>query len=315
MNRIDRLVAILIHLQSKKVVTAHEIADRFEISQRTVYRDIRALEEAGIPIGAEAGVGYYIAPGYHLPPVMFSQNEAAALLTAEKMVDKFTDSSISQNYQSAMFKIKSVLPDKEKQYLDDLYSNIEVFHSSKSDFPNNYLSDVQFALANHRILTIDYRSFSKNEITYNRIVEPVGLCFYSMGWHLIGFCRMRKEYRDFRVDRIKQLKVNDEVFEKPEMLSVREYMGRLQVAEELIGVTLRIDKTIVPFINNVKYYYGYVGEIETNGKTEMDFVTNDLNYFSRWLLTFADAAEIVSPDKLKKLMQNLVTAINKKFSF
>jgi predicted DNA-binding transcriptional regulator YafY len=213
-----------------------------------------------------------------------------------------------------MFKIKSVLPDKDKQYLDDLYSNIEVFHSFKSDFPNNFLSDIQYALANHHTLTIDYLSFSKNETTYNRIIEPAGLCFYSMGWHLIGFCRLRKEYRDFRVDRIKQLLVNEETFIRPEMLSVREYLNKLRVTEELIEVTLRFDKPIIPIINNIKYYYGYIGEEEVNGQTEMDFMINDLNYFGRWLLTFADSVDIIAPDKLKELMHKLVAAINKKFS-
>jgi predicted DNA-binding transcriptional regulator YafY len=125
---------------------------------------------------------------------------------------------------------------------------------------------------------------------------------------------MRNEYRDFRVDRIKQLKVNEEIFAKPEMLSVREYLNKLKVTEELIEVTLRFDKQILPIINNIKYYYGYIGEVEVNGQTEMDFVTNDLNYFSRWLLTYADATEIISPNKLKELMQQLIAAINKKFS-
>jgi predicted DNA-binding transcriptional regulator YafY len=87
MNRIDRLTAILVQLQSKKVVKAHEIADRFEISLRTVYRDVRALEEAGIPIGAEAGKGYFILDGYHLPPVMFSQQEANALVLGSKLIE------------------------------------------------------------------------------------------------------------------------------------------------------------------------------------------------------------------------------------
>ncbi|HEY8512458.1 MAG TPA: HTH domain-containing protein, partial [Cyclobacteriaceae bacterium] len=86
MNRIDRLTAILIHLQSKRLVKAEELASRFDISLRTVYRDVKALMEAGVPIGSEAGVGYFIVDGYHLPPVMFSQEEAGAMLLAGKLV-------------------------------------------------------------------------------------------------------------------------------------------------------------------------------------------------------------------------------------
>ena len=98
MNRIDRVSAILIHLQTKKFVTAEEIANRFEISKRTIYRDLKALEEAGVPLGAEPGKGYYLVDGYHLPPVMFTHEEASAMLTAEKMVEKLTDRSVSENF-------------------------------------------------------------------------------------------------------------------------------------------------------------------------------------------------------------------------
>ena len=88
MNRIDRLTAMLVHLQSKKVVKAEEMANRFEISLRTVYRDVKALMEAGVPIGSEAGKGYFIVDGYHLPPVMFTQDEASSMLLAGKFVEK-----------------------------------------------------------------------------------------------------------------------------------------------------------------------------------------------------------------------------------
>src|SRR6201995_5767023 len=114
MNRIDRISAILIHLQSRRVVKAGDIADRFNISLRTVYRDMKTLEEAGIPLIGEAGVGYSIMDGYRLPPVMFTKEEATAFLTAEKFVEKLTDTSTSGHYQSAMFKVRAVIKTSEK---------------------------------------------------------------------------------------------------------------------------------------------------------------------------------------------------------
>jgi len=98
MNRIDRLTAILIHLQTKRVVRAEEIAERFEMSLRTVYRDVKALMEAGVPIGSEAGKGYFIVNGYHLPPVMFTQDEANSMLLAAKIVDKVADKSVREAF-------------------------------------------------------------------------------------------------------------------------------------------------------------------------------------------------------------------------
>src|SRR6476660_10142584 len=105
MNRIDRVTAILIQLQSKKIVKAQDIAERFNISLRTVYRDIKTLEESGVPVIGEAGIGYSIMDGYRLPPVMFTKEEATAFLTAEKLIEKLTDPSSDENYKSAMFKI------------------------------------------------------------------------------------------------------------------------------------------------------------------------------------------------------------------
>lgn len=96
MNRLDRITAILIQLQSKRVIKAQEIADRFQISLRTVYRDIRSLEAAGIPITGEAGVGYSIMDGYRLPPIQFTKEEATTFLMASKIIEKYTD---AENYQ------------------------------------------------------------------------------------------------------------------------------------------------------------------------------------------------------------------------
>src|SRR5688572_29301370 len=105
MNRIDRLHAILTHLQSKKKVTAQDIADRFNISLRTVYRDVKALEESGVPVIGEAGIGYSVMEGYRLPPVMFTQEEASALIMGAKLAEKFTDHSVRKHFDAALYKI------------------------------------------------------------------------------------------------------------------------------------------------------------------------------------------------------------------
>jgi predicted DNA-binding transcriptional regulator YafY len=312
MNRIDRVSAILIHLQSKKWVTASEIANRFEISSRTVYRDLKALEEAGVPIGAEAGRGYYLVDGYRLPPVMFTREEAGAMLMAEKMVEKFTDNSINQHYQSAMYKVKSVLPDAEKLFLSELHGNIEVFYTPHNDSPNNFISIIQQALVSNQLLNIEYLSISKEEHTC-RVLEPLGLCFYSISWHLIAYCRLRNEYRDFRVDRIKSLTLNPEKFVQREKMTVREYFQKYAESSELSEVIIRVDKKAETIFKNIKYYYGFVGQEDRGEQIEMDFITGDLPYFGRWLLMYADSVEVVKPVELKLIMRNLITSIKNRF--
>ena len=129
-------------MQTKRVVKAEEIADRFEISLRTVYRDVKALMEAGVPIGSEAGKGYFIVDGYHLPPVMFTQEEGSAMLFAGKLVEKMTDKSIRKEFESALLKIKAVLNESEKDHLENLHAHIEVMRAPQAEnpFPNHFLT-------------------------------------------------------------------------------------------------------------------------------------------------------------------------------
>lgn len=138
MNRIDRITAILIHLQSKRIVTAGEIARRFSISIRTVYRDIRTLEAAGIPIGSDAGLGYYLVEGHRLPPLKFSLKEVAALITAGKLVDRFDEPSLKADFDSALFKIKAVLSESEKDYAEELQALISIEEPCRSATDNRH---------------------------------------------------------------------------------------------------------------------------------------------------------------------------------
>lgn len=127
MNRINRLTAIIIYLQGRQRVTVDELAERNEISTRTVYRDLRVLQEAGVPIGSEQGEGYFIVKGYHLPPVMFDQDEAAELLAGERLMQKWSETKLSKSYLPALDKIRSVLHSREKEYLNTLDQHIKAF--------------------------------------------------------------------------------------------------------------------------------------------------------------------------------------------
>ena len=142
MNRINRVTSILIQLQSKKIIPAKEIAQRFNISLRTVYRDIRTLEEAGIPIGSEAGKGYFLVEGFLLPPVMFTAAEVGALITAGKFLNCHGDESFIKDFDSAMYKIKSILKHGEKNYAQELENSINVYSTSgqKNTFSNKIFS-------------------------------------------------------------------------------------------------------------------------------------------------------------------------------
>ncbi|MFO7657876.1 MAG: YafY family protein [Bacteroidales bacterium] len=316
MNRIDRLSAILIMLQTKKVVKAEEIANRYNISKRTVYRDIRALEEAGIPIGAEAGIGYFLTEGYHLPPVMFTKAEAGSMLTAEKLVEKFTDPSIEKHFKSALDKIKSVLPSSDKDFLESLTPNISIlnhFNNSVYNFPNNFLSDIQQALATKKVLKIDYYAQYSDKLSEGRLVEPIGLCYYNFAWHMFGYCRLRDDYRDFRLDRIKQLLVTAEQFVADKRMPMLEFMNNMYQLNNLEPVVLRFDKSVLGYIEKPRYYYGFVDEKDLGNSMEMHFMTDSPDYMARWIITYGNKVSIVNPEQLKNLVKNLVDELHQHF--
>jgi predicted DNA-binding transcriptional regulator YafY len=303
MNRIDRLVATLIHLQSKRIVKAKEIAERFDISLRTVYRDIRALEDAGVPIGAEAGKGYFIVEGYHLPPVMFTREEAAALILGEKLVEKFTDASIQTNFQASLLKIKSVLSSGEKEYLERLGGQIEVLSALPGKGTGNHLlTEIQGHLGSGRVIRIQYHSAYKDETTH-RDIEPLVLCFYASRWHLLAYCRMRRDYRDFRVDRVKQVIETKTVFDRAGHPSMKVIVKRMVLQEEVHPAVVLFEKRVARFIGEMKYYHGFVEEREVGGRIEMDFLTNSYDWLARWLLTLLDGVEVVHPKALTKRLQ------------
>ncbi|SDS87203.1 Predicted DNA-binding transcriptional regulator YafY, contains an HTH and WYL domains [Mucilaginibacter mallensis] len=300
MNRIDRISAILIQLQSRRVVKAGDIAARFNISLRTVYRDVKTLEEAGIPIIGEAGVGYSIMDGYRLPPVMFTKEEATAFLTAEKFVEKLTDASTIANHKSAMYKIKAILRTTEKDLLEDIDNKIEVLKGSNKPIStnNDYIQTILNSIAQKHIIVIDYFAHHSQQHT-TREIEPVGIIFADTYWHLIAYCRLRNDYRDFRIDRINKLCVSDKKFTSQHP-TLKDYIARTAKDKDLETIIIRVEKVVYGNLDYQKYYSGFVSEKKMGNITEMTFLTSSIEGFARWYMMFGDHAEIIKPDKLRE---------------
>jgi predicted DNA-binding transcriptional regulator YafY len=301
MNRIDRISAILIQLQSRRVVKAQAIAERFGISLRTVYRDMSTLEEAGVPIIGEAGVGYSLADGYRLQPIAFTIEEATAFITAGKLVETLTDEVNGSNYQSAMYKVRAVLRNAEKDYLSELDSRIEVLKAKRPPHMQADLNPLQLilkAIAESKVLSLDYFSYYRQENT-QRCVEPVGVFHLENYWHLIGWCKQKHDYRDFRFDRMLNVQLTDEqVTTKHPPL--KDYLDGVYKERNLLKVVLSVDKKASLHLGEQKFYHGYIGETEKDGKVEMSFLTLSLEGFARWYMMFGDCARIVEPDDLRE---------------
>ena len=227
MNRIDRLFGILTILQSKKYSSADKISERFNISNRTVYRDIKALQEQGIPVGFEQHKGYFLVQGYFLPPVSFNSDEANALLLVESLVNGFADHSIRSHYSTALTKVKAVLKTSQREKLELMNQHIKLQIPERLTFNYEYLSLIQSAISEKNMIALEYKN-AKNELS-KREVEPIGLIFYAFSWHLIAWCHFRNQYRDFNLTRIICLKNTGRSFEKSNHMQLSDYMKMLPV--------------------------------------------------------------------------------------
>ncbi len=222
-KRLSRLTAILIQLQTKRLTTATSLADKFNVSVRTIYRDIKALDEAGVPIVTEDGKGYTLMEGYRIPPVMFSESQANALILAEQLVLKNKDTSFIKDYSEAIDKIKAVLRQSEKDKANLLADRTRFEQNINRERNSNTISQLQSALTNFYLTKIDYTN-EQNKTT-ERTIEPFALLSTNENWLLVAWCRLRKQFRYFRLDRITKLEVLTEKFDQHKM-TLQEYFDK-----------------------------------------------------------------------------------------
>jgi predicted DNA-binding transcriptional regulator YafY len=224
-SRLSRLTAILTHLQTKRLITANNLARKYNVSIRTIYRDIRSLEKSGVPIITEEGKGYSLMEGYRLPPVQFTEAEANAMITAEQLVLKNNDESLIEQYSQAMTKIKSILKYETKDKVELLSNRIYSWQNEEKLVAKSHLSTLQLAITHYKLSLIEYKSVQSEVIT-NRTVEPFALCnTEGEVWLLIAWCRLRNDFRTFRVDKITKIEVLNEQFQ-PHKMTIEEYYDK-----------------------------------------------------------------------------------------
>lgn len=222
MNRIDRLMGMMTLLQSKKYCAIEKLCDKFDIGLRTAYRDIKALNEIGVPVNFENGKGYFISQGYFLPPLLLTIEEANALILLNTLADKFADNSIVKHSHNALDKIKAVLRNSDKHKAEDLSSQITVYVSQSEKNEANSLSEIQNAIINKTVLRITYTDNQGSQS--KREIEPIGLIFYTNQWHLYAWCKSKQGYRDFKVKMITGLHDTREPHSIKDHLKIEDYI-------------------------------------------------------------------------------------------
>ncbi len=224
MRRADRLIKIVHYLRRMRhAVTAQKIAEDFEICQRTVYRDIQDLMNSGVPIYGEAGVGYVIDKKYHLPPVMFDADELEAIALGINMVCNWTDEKFSAKARNALEKIQAVLSDSLLRDMEQLTTYSEESHRKipwEADF-----SEIRECIRSRRKISFQYRDL-KNRVS-DRTIRPLSMVFFGPVWLVTGWCESRKDFRNFRLDRIRHFQSTEEVFRDEKGKTLKAYLAQM----------------------------------------------------------------------------------------
>ena len=306
LKRFDRLISILIQLQSKKIVKSQELANRFQVSLRTIYRDIRSLENAGVPLFGEAGVGYSLVNGYRLPPVMFTQEEAGSFIAAEKLMQHFTDKNLGEHFESAMYKIKSVLRGTEKDRVETLEQYISI-HSTQKAFNEKvpHALEILFdCTVERKQVKLNYQALNADH-PGERNIEAVGVFYENQFWYILGYCHLRKDYRQFRLDRIHGIARTDLDYTRKHG-SVEDYRQQKQIYRK-VEAKLLVDKKVVRYLKYDRHFYGFASEKEMEDQVEMTFqISENDEGFARWLLMFGDYAQIIKPQWLKTTIKRIL---------
>ncbi len=310
MNRTDRLVAMVMHLQGRRVVRAADLAAHFGVTERTIYRDIAALGEAGVPISGEAGVGYSLVKGYQLPPVMFTVEEASSLFVGGELVKQFTDASLQGPMTTALEKLRAVLPRDRQDHVEKLVSRTLVLgrpgRASPDAAAQRWLLTVQQGVVLRRVLRMKYCGRDRTDGT-QRDVEPQGVVFYDGSWYLVAWCRLRGDYRHFRIDRLRQLELLPAGFSPREGFSLERHM-------QLTGEDGRSEEVRVWFGRRSQErarresYATLIEGRPRDGGAEFTLYTYSLDWMAQWLLSFGADAEALSPPALRRKVKTLATA-------
>lgn len=224
MRRADRLIKIVHYLRRMRyAVTAQKIADDFGICQRTVYRDIQDLMNSGVPIYGEAGVGYIIDKKYHLPPVMFDPDELEAIALGINMVNSWTDERFSEKANNALEKIQAVLPENLLGEMQQLATH-SVTSRAKIPWEVSF-SEVRECIRGKRKISFSYTDV--NEKKSRRTVRPLALVFFGPVWLVVSWCEKRRDFRNFRLDRMKNMKIPGSTFRDEKDKTLQAYLAQV----------------------------------------------------------------------------------------
>ena len=224
MRRADRLFQIVQYLRGGRLVTATMLAERLEVSDRTIYRDIADLQSTGVPIDGEAGIGYIMRSGFDLPPLMFTRDEIVALVTGARMVKAWGGTAMIAAAEEALVKIEAVLPEAERSRV----AGTTVFapQMGLADQTRAMIDRCEAAVEARHVLSFGYCDLEGAKT--HRCVQPLGLWFWGKVWTLVAWCELRNDFRMFRLDRIEEISETGRIYESVPERSLTELLRQIE---------------------------------------------------------------------------------------
>lgn len=301
-----RMKLILMLQDSKKKLTVDQLADTFNVTRRTIFRDFNVLSELNVPVVWDQYSGYGVMPGYKVPPLMFTSKELATIMVGLNFVKSQIDKTLVEDAKGVEMKIKNVLPDELKEFMYSLDNRTVVdpflhFGHEKKEGGNWYL--VSSAISQQKSIEFSYKSQADEKITMRKI-DPYLLVFYRDHWNIIGFSHKRDAIRNFVLDRMQEPKILDQKFELKEKIDVEALIFGSNESGQLIEVLVDI-KADRAFRANLPTKI-FKEKRESDKIIKVAFKFENLDYLNEWLLQFGDKVKIISPKSLIKKRKDLL---------
>ena len=299
MNRTDRLLAIVLELQAKKQVRAEDLAATFEVTKRTIYRDMQALDESGVPIVAIPGQGYSLVEGYFLPPLTFKTDEAIMLLLGSDFVGRNFDAQYHDAAQSAGQKIITVLPETLRREVEYLQESIR-FVALNSPFEQETLQLVRRAIIQHKTISLRYYSRPRDGTSSapsQREADPYALIHIGSTWMLLAYCHLRQDNRYFRIDRMEALAITDKIFFRPPDFKLE----RRDERERTTVVRILIDHETVRWAQETPSYF-QVSQEDTPDGLLVTLTIQQPGDILTWLLGWGSHVRVLEPESLREIL-------------
>jgi len=314
LNKTERLFALVLLLQTRPNLSSLDLAKHFHVSRRTIFRDLRALAESGVPLTYADGGGYEILEGYQLPPLMFSAREAATLLMGTEFAKLQSDPSLREDADSVGLKIRAVLPEQIRTYIDRLQeSTVIAPYTQLQDLPpaeeeEGHWYELSEAVANRQTIFMRYWVQSREELTARK-ADPLGLVYYSDHWNLIAHDHLRGEIRNFRLDQIVSMKRLDDRFEPPASFNLRDHLRSRGDSADNVAVRIRVTERVHRWARRSLPADIDSEEILDGGDAEISFQFGNMDYLARWILRYGTDAEVLEPTALRERIRERASAL------